>query len=236
MTVVAHDRYFDRAHFDDVVLAVIVVDAFSGAILQRGIEAHLEKQLAGTWRRFPVEPRRNATGMLVFVNRRNQPPGGSPSGLPLPPFRVVLDVSAAGYFDPVPVVLNALPADRRLIVRVHKMPEGRLDGPTTSIDGVLVRAGVPVERARVRGELPANVLPPNAQPAPFETLSDERGAFSLQLRLPVTTVTVRFEFSSGGTTVVLNRDLTDGLAHAFDGLIDFAPLAANNAPVVAIPR
>lgn len=222
--------HFDRTHFDDVVLAVIVLDSFTGQVITDGIRIHLEKQIGANVRRFPIKPVRNASGMQIYLNRRNQAPFGSPPPIPLPPFQLIIEARDAGYFDPLPIPVNALPNDRRLVLSLHRSPGIPLDAGTTSVDGVVVIGPARVENALIRAVFPPVALPPNANPQPFETRTDKRGAFSLRLRLPGAIVNTRLEVSRNGPPLIFNRNLTEGVAYAFDGLIDLQPNAPNNNP------
>lgn len=227
--------HFDRTHFDDVVLAVTAVDAFNGRIIADGIKVYIEKQIGGGFKRFPVKPVCNASGMQVFLNRRNQAPLGSPPPLPAaPPYRIVIDAREAGYFSPPPTLIAALPSDRRLLVRLHRRPYSTLDAETTSISGLVVRGATRVSGALVKSVFTTGLPPNSPQPEAFETFSDERGAFSLRMRLPASPVNVRFEISENGPPRVLDRNLTEGVAYAFKTPIDLQGNTANNNPPIVV--
>ena len=234
MTAVSRPLYFDRTHIDKVVLVVMAVDAFSGRIITRGVRAHIEKQISGGYKRFPVSPVRNVSGKLVFLNRSNQAPLGSPPSLPVPPYRIVVDAQEAGYFNPSPVMVNALPNSRQLLLRLHQRPDAGLDPATTSVSGVVVRGAARVYGAMIKSiftaGLPPSALPPNQPPVPFETRSDERGAFSLRMRLPDTPVDVKFEISDSGQTRDFVRNVTEGIAYAFEDPINLLGTFQNNDP------
>jgi len=232
MVNVSRPVYFDRTHFDHVVLAVIAVDAFNGRIITKGITAFIEKQINGNFKRFPIKPVRNISGMLVFINRTNQAPLDSPSGLPGPPYRIVVNATAAGYFDPQPVMIAALPNDKKLLLKLHRLPSVALDTATTSISGVVINGAAAVAQAVIKSIYPAAILPPNAQPDPFETQSDERGAFSLRMRLPVSPADIQIEVSNNGQQRVFDRKLTEGKAYAFEFPIDLQGNNANNNPLI----
>ncbi len=232
MAKVKPSIYFDRTHFDDVVLAVIAVDAFNGQVIAKGIEAHIEKQIGGSFKQFPIKPIRNASGMLVFINRKNQAPLESPPTLPAPPYRIVVDALEADYFDPPSTMITALPNDKKLVLRLHRRPSVALDSATTSVSGVIVRGVAQVADVVIKSIYPAAILPPNAQPEPFETRSDERGAFSLRMRLPATSATVRFEIGDIGTPRIFDRNIAEGKAYAFDTPIDLQGTNSNNNPLI----
>ena len=235
MSRAARPVHFDRQHFNDVVIAVAVLDSFTGQLIANGIKVHFEKPIGGNLRRFPIKPVRNAGGMYVFVNRRNEAPLASPPPLPTPPFRLVIEAGDAGYFDPDPILVNVVPNDRIVRVPLHRLPGVALDAGTTSVDGVVVDGGGRVEGALIRAVFPAASLPPNTQPQPFETQSDRRGAFSLRLRLPASSVNVRFEVSRNTQPKIYDRQVDEGVAYAFDELLDIRPNAATNQPLVEIP-
>ena len=230
----ARPVHFDRTHFDDVVLAVTAVDAFNGRIIADGIKMYIEKQIGGGFKRFPVKPVRNASGVQVFLNRRNQAPLGSPPPLPAPPYHIVIDAREAGYFSPPPTPIAALPNDRRLLVRLHRRPDSTLDAATTSISGLVVRGAARVGGALVKSVFTAGLPPNSPQPESFETFSDERGAFSLRMRLPASPVNVRFEISENGPPRILVRSLTEGVAYAFKTPIDLQGNNANNDPPIVV--
>lgn len=138
MAIPGNTVYFDRILFDDVVVALVPVDAFTGETLAGALRVSIEKQIGANLRRLPDKPVRNATGMYVFLNRRNEPPLASPAPLPAPPFQLAVEAEDAGYFDPAPVQVNAIPNDRRIVVTLHRRPGAKLDSATTSVDGVVV--------------------------------------------------------------------------------------------------
>jgi hypothetical protein len=214
-------HFDDNLPIDNVVVAVAPVDAFSGRLVSAGIEVHIEG--------LPNRPRRNLSGMLVFVNLPRQSL-----------YRVILSAEKAGYFDPEP--LDFVPPDnddpefakkRRLDVPLHRLPSAAIDTDATTVAGLLVRVTqpasgevrVPVAGALVWAELPISAFPPGtSSPNHFETLTDKRGAFALRLRLPVDAATapmpIKFYFRDGADQRDLEGSVNEGKFHGFEKPID----------------
>ena len=214
-------RFVDEPEqpFDRVVVAVAAIDAFDGRVVTRGVEASIEG--------LPDRPRRNLSGLLVFVNLPEQAE-----------YRIYLSAVAAGYFDPEPVTFVP-PADgdpdwaakRRLSVPLLRRPETATEVAGTTVAGVVQRAGVAVAGASVEAELPPELVPPGPRLRRFEARSDERGAFALSLRLPDDParrwVAVTLILSEGGDERRLERPLTEGEFHSFEQPIDLADVGAD---------
>ena len=211
-------RFVDEPEqpFDQVVVAVAAIDAFSGRVVARGVEATIEG--------LPNLPYRNLSGLLVFVNLPVQAD-----------YRIRVQARAAGYFDPDPVTFVPPPDDdpdlatrRRLSVPLFRRPETAAAAGGTAVAGVIVRGAAPVSGASIEAELPTDLLPPRPPGAPplrpFETRSDERGAFGLSLRLPRDPtnepVAVTFTFSEGADERRIERPVVDGRLHSFEKPID----------------
>lgn len=219
---------------DQVVLAVAPIDAFTGEYVKAGLEV----RLVG----LPDLPRRNLSGMYVFVNlpARNK-------------YLIHIQAQDAGYFDPetieftpVPDTASEIGKKRRVNVALHRRPTAPQAIEASAIAGVLVRpqghAQIPVTLASVRVEFPSDLLPPGTGASPsFRTFSDERGAFLLSLRLPsdngeeAIPVSIIFE-KIEGTQVdkrVIERRLKNQTFYSFDKPVDIEgvdiPLGLNDA-------
>jgi hypothetical protein len=221
-------RFVDNPPIDHVVVAVAPVDAFTGRIISSGIEARIEG--------LSNHPRRNLSGMLVFVNLPSRSR-----------YRVIVSAEKAGYFDPEP--LDFVPPDdddpefakkRLLDVPLHRLPSVAVDADATTVAGLLVRvtqptpgeAREPVAGARVWAELPMSAFPPGTtSPKHFETRTDKRGAFALRLRLPVDASTapmsIRFNFQEGADQRDFEASVNEGKFHSFEKPID---LIGTNTP------
>lgn len=217
-----HIYFDDNPSIDKVVVAVAPIDAFTGRIVSSGVKARIEGLLD--------RPRRNLSGMLVFVNLPSRPV-----------YRVIVSAEKAGYFDPGPTNFVPPPDDdpdfankRRLDVPLYRLPSVVADMEATTVAGLLVRIAQPspgepvrepVPGARVWADLPASTLPPNAGSLkPFETRTDERGAFALWLRLPADAATapvpVMFRFRKGDSQRNIERPVREGKFHSFEKPID----------------
>jgi len=208
---------------DDVCVAVAPVDVFDAALVSSGIRVILLDNTS--FEELPDRFVRNRSGMWVLTRRR---PAGVPFGAPDSPgarelYTIRVLAKEAGYFDqdrlsfvPDP----ARPRERRFDVFLQRRPHRVPEPGVTSVAGVLMKDGAPGVFARVRARLPASILPPGAGALrPFETQTDERGAFSLPLRLPTqSTVGVRvtFDFSLGGQSLSRTLDVRAGSLNAFE--------------------
>jgi hypothetical protein len=200
------DIAFQPPRIDRVVFAVVPFDAFTGRIVDRGVEASVDG--------LPDKPIRNRSGQLVFVNL---PPQAAYS------YRV--SAANAGYFDPEGQPLSFDPAadDRRRPIALLRRPEGDYGDATTLVRGVVHRAGAPVVGAAIALD------PLEAGAPPFETRSGAGGAFALPLRLPtlapieaVVPVEVRITVGDGVGNRLFVRDVSGGRAHRFLAPLDLA--------------
>ncbi len=206
---------------DRVVVAVALIDAFTGQVVRDDIKVTIEGLFNA--------PIRNLTGMFVFVNL---PPQDS--------YQINIDAEEAGYFSPEPIEFTP-PADddpevakkRRLDVPLIRRPSAPQDLAATSITGVVVRSvgatREPAPFVSIRAEFPEDLFPPGGQPdTQFNTLSDERGAFTLSMRLPpeagVEAVVVQIIFEQDRNGIiskrVVERLVEDQVFYSFDMSID----------------
>lgn len=215
--------YFDdEPRIDNVVVAIAPIDAFSGRMVTSGVHSRIEG-LADV-------PRRNLSGMLVFVNLPAQAE-----------YRVMVSAGEAGYFDPAPMIYMPpehedpeVARKRRLDVPLYRLPSTSIDSDATHVAGLLVRGQQPVPGAIVRAQLPESESLAVADPTrPFETRTDERGAFTLPLRLPHEEADepalVTFTFRDGGDEREIERSVLEGKLNSFEEPID---LAGTNVPQI----
>jgi hypothetical protein len=197
------DIAFQPPRIDRVVFALVPYDAFSGRIVDRGVDASVDG--------LPDRPIRNRSGMLVFVNLPQQAA-----------YAYRISAARAGYFDPdgQPLSFNT-DAEQTCPIPLLRRPERDFADATTLIRGVVRRAAVPVVGARI-------ALDPLKVGAPaFETRSGAGGAFALPLRLPALApietpipVEVRITVADGVGSRVFERDVTGGRAHRFLAPLD----------------
>lgn len=210
-------RFPDEPHIDHVIVAVAPIDAFTGRIITTGISASLKG--------LPNRPVRNRSGMLVFVRKNGIPEQAR--------YEIEVNAEKAGYFNPDTPILYSPPATDnsnrankpQIDVPLMRRPTSAIDTDATTVAGVVVRAAQPVAGATVFAELPTSMLPPGgATLAPFETRSDERGAFALMLRLPAgsvtAAVTVKFKFSEGTDVREIVRLVAEGKFYSFEEPIE----------------
>jgi hypothetical protein len=211
-------RFDSSPRVDHVTLAVLPIDGFTGALVPNGVKASIKDMV--------VRPVVNASGMLVFLNLLDPPDMPNP-----PSLEVEIDGRDAGFFGPMtrsftPPAPNDPAAEkkRRLELVLTPRPDYPYPGGTTLIRGVVVRGADPVAGATVS-------TTPDQSGAPFEALTDERGAFALALRRhPVSPgpFEVDIQFAEGADSRDLqNKTLTIGRSHSFKEPID---IGGNNDP------
>lgn len=182
---------------DDVVtFAVAPIDALTGRIVPRNITVSVT--VAGETAESEAlklldKPIRNLSDLLVFINLDKHPK-----------YRVHLKARAAGYFDPDPVEFTPLePLERdaknalelkdllRIDFTLFPRPDFAFNEEATLISSVIIRGEEKVQGARISVIVspPAVMMGNPRPPQAFETRSDERGAFTLALRLPAFTET-----------------------------------------------
>ncbi len=207
-------RFDTPPRLDRVTLAVVPIDGFSGALVPRGVSASV-KGLAN-------RPVVNASGMLVFLNLPPQ------SGYEVD---VALDGYGAAFFPPPSALFTPPDPDdeeaerkRRLEVLLVPRPQYPFPTGTTLIRGVVVRGSTPVAGAAIS-------VKPDQSDGIFKTLSDEKGAFALALRLSPLSVgppAIDVHISEGGDARgLLGKPIEIGRSHSFMEPID---LAGNNDP------
>lgn len=209
---------------DKVVVAVALIDAFSGRIVRGDIRVTID----GLFN----QAVRNLSGLFVFVNLPSQAS-----------YTITIDTTAEGYFNPPPIEFVPPASDdpdrikkRRLDVLLYRRPSVPVDPDVTAVAGVVVRpdlsqqgAFLPVAFASIRAEFAQGILLPGSQgQISFKTFSDERGAFVLALRLPqeaaVEPIIVRFIFEKTHDGQIdkriIERPIKDQDFLSFDNPID----------------
>jgi len=175
--------YYDESRpVDDVVsIAVAPIDSFSGRVSTRPLVVEIDGMRA--------VPRRNLSGLWVFLNLPVQPE-----------YKIRINAGMAGYFDPPVTTFPPNPAtgnEPRLDVYLHRRPEFPFDPGTTLVSGQLVvNTDEPVPDGLIRADLP---MVPAGTP-PFVTRTDMNGSFALPLRMPadlLPTDLVTFTFVAG---------------------------------------
>lgn len=188
-------RFEDDPIEDEVIFAVVPIDAFTGRIVRSNISVSIsvESEAAeSTLLQLPDKPIRSLSGLLVFIKKKKDLENGD-SVLPdLPKYQIHLKAGAAGYFDPDPV--NFTPRDednnsesrnhRRLDIPLFRRPEFSFPEEAILLSGVVVRGTDEVEGARISVSVPPSSMRLGSRNAVFETRSNERGAFTLAVRLP----------------------------------------------------
>ncbi|MEE8056660.1 MAG: hypothetical protein V3T17_02310 [Pseudomonadales bacterium] len=215
---------------DSVSFAIVILDAFTAEVVTDNIQVEL-LDANNANQTLPFQARRNLSGMWVFVD------------LPTQPFhRVKITAGNAGYFDPGiidfippapndPDVINK----RRLEVFLYRRPELAAKLQATVVAGLVQRAGQAVAGAQISAMLPVALIPPAQLPLQdFITLSDERGAFALPLRLPgdaaLAPVSVTFTLSEGADQRQFVRDVEEQFFYSFEQPIDLQGNAITNDP------
>lgn len=213
-------RFDNDPPIDNVGFAVVPIDAFTGRIVASAVTANLKG--------LPNPPIRNRSGMLVFVNLPSQPS-----------YQVNVFSGAAGYFDPGekmwPVPGDAASANsKRLIVSLFRLPSAGVDTEATTVAGLVVRGAQPEAGAIVQAILPGDALPPGSAFDPFETRTDERGAFVLRMRVPTdpagASVDVKFRFQQGAFQRKIEHPVEEGRFYSFEKPIDL--IGANTPQLV----
>lgn len=209
------DIVFDK---DDVVrervtVAVIPIDGFTGRAVGRGVRASIVGHAN--------HPRRNLSGMLVFVDLAEQ------AG----PYEIRVDASEAGYFNETvrfPEAGNSEHAKKRVVVPLLRQPGAPLESETTYASGEVRLRGVPVADARVTARPAVSIDAPfDAERPTFHARTNERGAFVIPMRLPEPAegeagTEVLFHFQAGYYERELEKTLVDGAFHSFQQPIDVA--------------
>jgi hypothetical protein len=196
-----------------VTAVLILVDRYTRRTVTSGVKANL-------WdtdedRALPDTMVPNLGGHLVLLNR------------PLDrEYQFRIDPRGAGYSGPLDVTFTPSDGAQSEIVWLPYRPDTVFSPGTTLVRGVVVRDGSvdsPAEGINISAD-PQGVAPP-----PFVGVSNDRGAFAVAVRLSAPAlvvedpppVTTTFVFREGATTLrTLNRDLTRGREHIFDGPID----------------
>lgn len=211
--------HFDLApRVDQVTLAVLPIDGFTGALVPRGVTASIKG--------LRDRPIVNASGMLVFINLLDPP------DLPNPPaYEIEIDARGAGFFGPekhsfTPPAANAPNGEekRKLRVLLKPRPDYPFPSGTTLVRGVVVRGSDPVAGAAISAK-------PDGSEGSFEARTDAKGAFALALRpSPASAgpLSLDIHLEEGGDARDLaGRTLTIGRSHSFLEPID---LIGNNDP------
>ncbi|MEA3015685.1 MAG: hypothetical protein QOI38_407 [Sphingomonadales bacterium] len=198
---------------DRVTVAIAAVDAVTGTLVRNGVSARIDGLMD--------RPIVNASGMLVFINLRDQPQ-----------YDVEVDGRRAGFpfverlaFTP-PAASNKDPAARRLDVLLAPGPDYPFAPGTTLVRGVVTRGSAPVAGAAI-----------SAAPAgggSFATRSIANGAFALALRLPPigtheaeAPVPVTIQVSEGPDARSFVRPCANGRSHS---LLEPIDLTGSNEP------
>jgi len=218
---------------DKVVVAVAPVDAFTGQVVVSGIKVRIKNPKNDLY--LPDVPVRNLSGMHVFINLER-----------LKKYKIIVDAEEAGYFSEE--VEFDTPEDddpdwktkRRKNVALYKLPIGDVDFDVTTAAGIIVNGDQKLAGAKIIASLPDTLSIPGAQKLkPFETRSDERGAFALRLRLPdrETEVPVKFVFKAESS---MDREieisLKEGKYYRFNRPIDMAKsLNQGPQPLLVLP-
>ena len=199
---------------DRVTLAVGAVDSVTGRLVRDGVSA----RITGLMDRAIV----NGSGVLVFINLRDQPH-----------YDVEVDGRRAGFpfverfvFTP-PAAGNTDPAARRRDVLLAPGPDYPFAPGTTLVRGVVTRGAAPVAGASISAAAVAGG-------ASFAARSIASGAFALAVRLPAlgtheaeAPVPVTIAVSEGSDARSFARSLGNGRSHSFLEPID---LTGNNDP------
>jgi hypothetical protein len=205
--------YFDDPLVDEVLLAVEPIDAFTGQIVQGPVECEIKD--------FPCRPIRNRSGLYVFLSDTQQQDA----------YHIRIKAQEVGYFDkafdfrppdPDASIAEGVRA-RRVVVPLLRRPTMPYTDSATLISGVVVRGEEPVVNADLWVDLPDQPLPDNP-PADtqFRTLTDERGAFSLALRVPDSTVTVTMHINDETAHRSISGVVEEHGRHSFKKPIDFS--------------
>ena len=127
---------------DRVSLAIVPSDAYTGRIVSQKIKASVKVKNLGTT--LPNKPRRNLTGMLVFVN------------LPVNfVYEVKVEAREAGYFDPDVFEFQPLPESsndatgRKKVVSLLRKPDFPFESEITLISGVVQFNHQPASNAQI---------------------------------------------------------------------------------------
>jgi hypothetical protein len=133
-------------------------------------------------------------------------------------------------------------------VLLYRRPTVFEASDATTVAGVVVRNAQPAFGTHIEARLPTDLLPPGSQSLrPFETRSDERGAFVLFLRVPETepgtqpepeseTGKVTFKFTSreieGAPEIKreLNYRVQQGKSYSFRDPIDLTDSNGEKKP------
>lgn len=228
MTRTLKDIRFDGVapRIDNVVVAVVPVDAFSGRIVTSGIRVELLDPNNNN-RVLLFKPVRNLSGMYVFVNLE-------------PALRYRIQVRATEHFDPPPIdYIPPAPTDpdvatkRRLEVMLFRRPTFAADAQGTVVAGTLKRGTQPVANGVVTAQLDP-ILAPGANP--FETRSDDSGNFAVPLRLPqeasTDPVLASFRFSDNFVARQLDRLVQEDAFYSFETPVDLAATSVTNDPAL----
>jgi hypothetical protein len=208
---------------DRVSLAIVPTDAYSGRIVTQKITASLKiKNISDT---LPIRPRRNLTGLLVFVNLPTNAV-----------YEVKVEAQNAGYFDPDVFDFQPLPdsstdaGGRRKVVLLFRKPEFPFENEATLVSGVVQFNHQPAMNA-----LFEVTTEPGSES--FKTKTDQRGAFTLAMRLPAldepnnTPVSVEFKITHPDGNRQFNADVLEGRRNIFTQPIELSN--SNVPPLIA---
>lgn len=225
-------RHLDEnPKIDEVIFAILPVDRFTGTVVKRGISAKIQ----GADHR----PRRNLSGMLVFLKRGD-------SDVPGTSYKVDVEAEDAGYFDQVVDVVYPAgehpPDDAFLnVVNLIPTPKAAFTNETTLVRGVVRQGGLALAGATISA-VESLIEPDPGVDLPFETRSDQKGGFVLPLRLekrtpgqagvPSATFWFRFGTALDPAARQLDVQVTDGRPHRFQDPIDLNPVGGGPDPTL----
>ena len=221
-------RFTGVTHIDEVIVAIAAIDSFTGRIvpLDPGdIELIDPGDNDANGIRLMKRPIRNLSGRVVFTRSTRIVDGEGKDVIEeeKPAYKIKIKAQKAGYFDPPTRLFNPpAPNDpdaiakRKINISLHRLPSFSVPAETTIIAGVLHKLGIPFSGESIFAHLPPEILPPGVGALdPFETKSDERGAFSLALRLPSEARTseedMKFVFGNeGGREIKIPINIKEG--------------------------
>ena len=199
---------------DRVSLAIVPTDVYSGRIVTQKIKAAVKVKNIGNY--LPTKPRRNLSGLLVFVNL----PANTV-------YEVKVEAQEAGYFDPDIFDFQPLPensndaAGRRKVVNLYRKPDYPFESEITLVSGVVQLNHQPVLDALFE-------VTTNPGSDSFKTKTDQRGAFALALRLPQideannTPASVDFKITHPDGNLQFSKDVFENRRHVFVQPIDLS--------------
>ena len=190
-------RLTNVTHIDEVIVAIAPIDSFTGRIVRLDpddVELIDPDDSDSNGNRLMKRAIRNMSGRLVFTRSSRVVDGVGKDIIESEKstYKIKIKAQNAGYFDPsdryfIPPAPNdpAATTKRKIDIFLHRLPSATAPTDATIISGVLKKQGIPFSGASIYAQLPLEILPPGTgTPDPFKTKSDERGAFSLAIRLP----------------------------------------------------